>query len=414
MLTSEAHARPCASALVSTCINDDTLWPHAGPSQLLTVGGAETVASGQIAFGIVTTYLSRPIILHSPSPGPGGTDQLAINDQVNGNFLWAYGVTDRLELDLALPITFGQGGAGVQPITGGTPLQDTAVRDLRFGAAYALLPRARVAHDVHRSLAQLFGVAARFEVSAPTGNSDQFAGERAAVFVPSISADARSGRFFGGIEVGARLRPTAEIVGARIGSQLAFGAGAGFDILTGARDLLSVSIEARALPTFAEQHTSQQTRDGFSSTPNGSHITPAEWTAALRTSPLLGGDLGIQLGGGGAIPLGGESPITTPRFRFTLGIRYAPIARDSDGDGVLDRDDRCPREAGTRKAGGCPEASPVIEESKAASAGTIMGDESSRDPGIGDRRDPRPTATEDFAILADGFPERAVHNPRGR
>ena len=27
--------------------------------------------------------------------GAGGSDQYAVNDQVNGTFLWAYGVTDR-------------------------------------------------------------------------------------------------------------------------------------------------------------------------------------------------------------------------------------------------------------------------------------------------------------------------------
>src|SRR5215475_7148933 len=107
-------AEKCGNPLISTCINSDNVWPHAGPSQLLTIGGTETVGKGQVGFGLFATYLSRPITLHvpSPSPGAGGTDQYAVNDQVNGSFLWAYGVTDRLELDFILPITFGQGGGG--------------------------------------------------------------------------------------------------------------------------------------------------------------------------------------------------------------------------------------------------------------------------------------------------------------
>src|SRR5580704_1612545 len=94
-----ARASDCAAApVVSTCINSDTFWPHAGPQRFAGVGGVETNDAGRFGFGLVTDYLSRPIILHVPSPGPAGSDQAAIDDQVNGTFLWSYGVTRRLEL----------------------------------------------------------------------------------------------------------------------------------------------------------------------------------------------------------------------------------------------------------------------------------------------------------------------------
>ncbi len=64
---------------LSPCINDDTLWPHAGPAHFVAVGSTETVASGQLGFALVTSYLSRPIVLKVPSPGSGrelrGRDQ---------------------------------------------------------------------------------------------------------------------------------------------------------------------------------------------------------------------------------------------------------------------------------------------------------------------------------------------------
>src|SRR5260370_26369579 len=113
-----AAATDC-SGIVSPCINDDTLWPHAGAARFLAVGGIDTVGSKQLGFALVSSYLSRPIVVHLPSPGGAGADAYVINDQVNGSFLWSYGVTDRLELDLALPITFGQGGAGLAPVSGG-------------------------------------------------------------------------------------------------------------------------------------------------------------------------------------------------------------------------------------------------------------------------------------------------------
>jgi OOP family OmpA-OmpF porin len=354
-----ARADSCGPALLSTCINDDNFWPHAGPSQFLAIGSAETVARGQVGFGLVTSYLSRPIALHLSSPGPGGSEAFAINDQVNGTFLWSYGVSDRLEVDAALPITFGQGGAGTSPITGANPqtsLQETALRDLRFGFAYALIPRARVDPRA-ASAGHLFAVTARFEMSAPTGDQNQFGGERTAVWLPSVAGDFRKGPVFAGLEVGARLRPIAELAGARVGSQIALAAGAGYDILP--RELLSAVLEARALPTFAEQHDTQELPTGLVSTPNGKSIAPAEWTLSVRSAPLRGGDFSLQLGGGGPIPFSSDAAITNPRFRFSLSIRYEPLARDTDRDGLLDRDDVCPREPGVKGGwggDGCPAA----------------------------------------------------------
>src|SRR3989442_180055 len=101
----DAQAQQCSNPLTSSCINGDSFWPNAGPQRFFAVGGTETVAERQVAFGLVTSYLSRPIVLRVASPGPGGSDQFAVDNQVDSNFLFAYGVTDRLQLDLALPIT---------------------------------------------------------------------------------------------------------------------------------------------------------------------------------------------------------------------------------------------------------------------------------------------------------------------
>src|SRR5579859_3559287 len=87
-LAHRARATDCSSIL-STCIDDDTFWPHAGPARFLTVGGTETVAPGRFGFGLVTSYLSRPLVVTVPTPAPPGTDENVINDQVNGTFLWA-------------------------------------------------------------------------------------------------------------------------------------------------------------------------------------------------------------------------------------------------------------------------------------------------------------------------------------
>jgi OmpA-OmpF porin, OOP family len=423
LFAQRAHATDC-SGITSSCIDDDNFWPHAGPSKFVAVGGTETVGAAQLGFGLVTTYLSRPIILTVPSPSPlSPTKEYAINDQVNGSFLWAYGVTKRLEMDLALPVTFGQGGTGSGPVSGGPSLHDTAMRDLRLGLAYALIPNARVAPTLTTNE---FALTARFEGVLPTGDRSQFAGEGAFVWAPSIAASYRVTRFLFGAEVGARIRKTAEIIGARVGSQASIAVGAGYEVLD--HEHLTVLAEARALPTFTEQNGVEATANGLVSTPNGSHIAPAEWMLSVRTSPVKSGDFAIQAGGGGSIPLSSDEAITNPRFRFTLSLRYAPLARDSDHDGVTDGYDKCPNEVGSGSPrDGCPHAvepsgpppvpaavlhlrgkdvctsDPDMVDGFTNDAGCP--DEDSDKDGVDDRFDKCPLASEDNAGLRDGCPE---------
>ena len=62
------------------------------------------------------------------------------------------------------------------------------------------------------------------------------------------------------------------------------------------------------------------------STPNGQYIAPAEWQLAVRTAPLRGGDLSIQVGGGGGIPL--TSDVGDHRRRSSAS-RWASAGRRS-------------------------------------------------------------------------------------
>lgn len=359
----EAHAR-CDDPLLSTCINADTLWPYAGHSRFVGIGGTELLAPNRVGFGLMATYLSRPVRLHVPSPAPLGTDLNAVDDQVNANFLFSYGVTERLELDLVMPLTLGQGGSGTSGLTAGQGLRDTALRDIRFGLAYALVPRDRVdpelahASDPTRKL-RPWALAARFMMSAPIGDASEFASDRGGVYSPALTGDYRRGRWFAGAELGARLRATSEFAGARIGPQGYVALGVGFDILS--RDRLAVTAEGRMLPGTAEQRRSSQAGGVRRSEPAGTYIVPAEWTVAVRSAPFKQSDVAFQLGGGGAIPLDGNAPITTPRFRFTLGIVFAPRELDSDGDSIPDRIDACPTVVGERgsPSPGCPAPPPA-------------------------------------------------------
>lgn len=357
--SADASARECTNPLVNTCIDSETYWPNPGPMRFATVAGTETMAKGQIGFGLVGSYISRPINVNVASPGPGGTSLAAVDNQINANFLFAYGVTPRLQLDFAMPVTFWENGAGTGSITGGKDLADTANRDLRFGLTFAIVPRVRM--DAWQAAneggpGKSWSLTARTTVVAPTGDQSEFAGERAAVFVPDLAFDYRINRFYFGAELGMRIRPVAEFAGARVGTQIVTALGAGVDILP--RDRLSFQLEARAYPNFVDQHQTTQSAFGIESREKDTDkiITPAEWMATVRSAPLLGGDLSFFGGGGGPIPTGPDA-ITVPRWRFLLGVVYAPTERDSDNDGTPDRLDQCPDQAGKRSSSkpGCPE-----------------------------------------------------------
>ena len=393
MLFGRAAAATDCSGILSPCINDDTLWPHAGPATFEVVGSTDTLAARQLGFGLVSTYLFRPVTLHLPSPGGGGSDQYAVSDLADGTFLWAYGVTNRLELDLALPVTFGEAGTGLTPLTGGPGLKDTAVRDFRYGFAFRWLGDPG---------AEGWGGSARFEVSAPSGDRSQFAGESTAVFVPSVAVDYRMGPWMAAAEVGIRARPPTQLLEARVGSELSASLGVGYRILP--KDLLSVLIEGWALPTLVSQAT-LAAGNPYTSRSGGGSLVPSEWQLSARTAPVGKGEVSFQLGGGGRIPLG-DSGLTSPGFRLVLAVRWAPVLRDREN-------------ASGAKTG--PEGAPVVDLHLAAGndvcteepdpvdgfdaeRGCPDGDQDK--DGIDDRLDQCPLVAEDFAGLTDGCPEK--------
>lgn len=313
--STRASATDC-SGVVSPCVDDDVLWPHAGYARFEAVGSVDTIAPRQLGFGLVTSYVSRPVVLQLASAG-GTETRYAVSDQVDGTFLWSYGVGPRMQLDLALPLTFAQSGVGLSPILGGAELSTTATRDIRFGFTYALVPGREPAR------ANGAGLATRLEISAPTGDRSDFAGERSGVIAPSVAGELRIGHIFAGAEFGARFRPPTELLGARVGTELVVSLGLGVDLLPA--DLLSAQIEAWALPNLVGQDRALDQDAILTNQPGGGALVPSEWQLSVRTAPIARGAVSLQLGGGGALPLTGDVPVTTPRFRFTLGIRWAPL-----------------------------------------------------------------------------------------
>jgi hypothetical protein len=59
-------------------------------------------------------------------------------------------------------------------------------------------------------------------------------------------------------------------------------------------------------------------------------LMPTEWLASVRTGELMEGDMSLSLGAGGSLGLTGESGVTSPAFRVTFAVRYAPRERGKE------------------------------------------------------------------------------------
>jgi len=314
-----AHA--ACDAGLSTCIEADTFWPHAGPAYFNVVGGTATTSPGAVGFGWVTTYAARPIVLLLPSSQTSGTEIAAVDHLSNATFLFSYGLTDRIEATLAIPTTLYRTGMGISPLTEQTAQEIArgALRDVRAGTAFALLPAPPPG-------AGGFSLATRFEFALPTGDESSFSGDRTVVGLPSLAAEFQKAGLVLGGEVGARLRTTSDLMGARVGSQLAFSLAMGGELMSGNK--LGVLLEGIVLPTLVAQHElAPVSPEGRNVAGNRRPLIPTEWLASLRTGELLSGNMSVSLGAGGSLGLTGESGITSPSFRAVLAVRYAPRAR---------------------------------------------------------------------------------------
>lgn len=302
---------------ISTCLDASSLWLPAGRPRFMAIAPGALTPERTVAFGAAFGYASRPIVLVAASPDPEGREIRVIDHRVDAALLWAYSPHERLELTLVTPMVLHQTGAGAEGVTSqnGPPIAPVAAGDPRVGAAYALAvpDRARAASGL--------AVKAKAELALPLGDEQAFAGEDSFVFAPGLAASVEHGIFFAGAELGARLRKTVHIATASLGTQLVSALGAGVDILPEER--LSFGAEAWLMPTLVDQERARAE----------ALLAPAEWLVSFRSAPLSDRAFLLQLGGGTGIPVSSDEAehhlgVTTPRFRVTAAIRYAPVGSE--------------------------------------------------------------------------------------
>ena len=282
---------------------------------LVSVYGTRALSKGAFEMALSVSYARSPITLRDGDDGPQIGRLMSSLSTVS--LLGGYGVVDRFDVGLAIPLH--RMGAGSKFAEAGLPeIQAAAVDD----AAVALgdvrvVPRVTL---LERGTSSSMGVAALLPVSLPTGNSDLYGGESLHV-EPRLAWDWAPGGVLLAANVGYLVREEAVVLNTSVDDAFRWGAGTEIPVY----QTLSALVEANGAVN------------------TGSSDTPTEGLVGLR---MRASDWVAQLAGGTAVVQG----LTSPEYRVVAGLGFSqdqkpPPPADTDGDGIFDSADNCPRQA---------------------------------------------------------------------
>ena len=276
--------------------------PTPSPYGIFNVDASQTSADLQVSGGLILHYDKDPLVLV-----PAGSDKeiAIIENQVVAEALFALGLSDFLELGIALPIyLLNSATIDQQTIEGAT------IGDLR------LRPKVTAVSSEDNPV----GLAFVLHLSLPTGDTEAFTSSGNVTARPGVVIDTKIDRLLLAANLGADLQSTRGFGNLEVGSELVFGAGAQYEI-----------VENRFL-LGAELYGSTSFDDFFKS-----EVTPLEGLVGLKYRTDFG--LNLETGIGRGIIAG----YGAPEIRVFGGLRYAEYDPDWDKDGILNSADNCPR-----------------------------------------------------------------------
>jgi hypothetical protein len=312
--SSEALAQGAPPA--DTAIDLQLFEPAAGSVSFITVADTTLAAPGQLALGMMLTFLSNPLTIYNVDADDAleGDRTNVVSSIAAGELHGSYGLTRELQLQAALPVVFAMSGEGFDPATARPAMDGLAVTglgDLRIGVKTRLF-----------RINQVNGIefAADGGISLPSsvgsGGSSFLGDDLPAARARGIAQWYHpSGKLSVGANLGTILRKPRTLYASEVGPQLTWGAGATYRFT----DQVAGIVEGFG-------------RTGFT----GIDSSPMELGGALRVSATKA--IQVMVGGGAGMIRG----IGSPDFRFFASVGYAPDTRDTDGDKIPNNRDRCP------------------------------------------------------------------------
>lgn len=324
--------------------------PSGAPQDLVMVGQSRPLANLSASGGFFFNFSLDPLVLVNKKEGGSSNKILSIiGSRLQLDAIASVGLFDWAEVGVDMPLVLAQAGDNLEAIGTEGSVQGYVLGDLRLTGKVAIPGLRRRAEDSG------LGAALTLGVSLPTGDQLAFASDGALTYTPGLIVDYR---FDNGILLSAAgglwSRPDRIFNGTLVGDMAPFGLATEIPILRG-NGITAVGMVHGAV--------------GLDKLPTQPRDIPAELLFGLRWYSSTG--LTFTVGGGG----GCGCSLQAPSLRFFSSIVWVPAKTaewealekfkeppepppppppDTDGDGVSDDRDVCPKEPGLLDRGGCP------------------------------------------------------------
>lgn len=331
LVLSAAAMGSSAFAQEGASFDAQTFRPAAGPHSIFTLDTSGVLGHLDPSGAAVLNYTSRPLMLEQ-----GGEKVALIDQQLGMHLVAGVGLFDLVELEVGLPVYFiNDSELSTSDIEGGV------VGDINITPKVQILSREN----------SPVGLAAKVDVTAPTGDENALVGKGSVTAAPGVIVDYQLANIVFATNLGVRIMEENGIGNLKGSDRFEYGVGAEAGFLDG---LLRVGGELYGSTQLSE-FFGQKEED------------PLEGILGAKVVTDSGFSI---LAGGGA---GFISGVGSPEFRGFVGLGYtvmpteeAPepteepveeeqeVIADRDGDGVPDDEDECPDEPGPAENNGCP------------------------------------------------------------
>ena len=297
-------------------------------ANLLGLAKSDVVSHLRPSLGLTLHLQTDPFVLAARG-AEGEVRKKLVELMLKGEVWAAFGLFDRLDLGVAMPVAITQ-TAG--PVFNGAAFSGFALGDLRLVPKFKILdPRTTAG----------FGLAVLAVLSVPTGDTGSYHSDGAFRVEPRLAVDwrAKFGLAVVG-NIGYAIRPAREVLNYVSDDTLNWGFGVEVPIFESVSALASVYGQ---VPIAAELPANVQGFDG-----------PVELQGAVQ---VRFGDAWVAQVGAGT---GLTGSVGEPAMRVFATLGYTPTnSADRDADGVFGADDGCPGEAedmdGFQDTDGCPD-----------------------------------------------------------
>jgi outer membrane protein OmpA-like peptidoglycan-associated protein len=316
--------------------------------------------ANHLAFGFAgfLHYQHRPLVIYSRTlPGTGASDFDLdnasrsidlVSNQLNANVMGAVGLHYKwfhAQVGLDLPVTLMTKGHVVnsQGDLIGKINYAGGLGDLRLQLKVQLL---REWHGLSIAFSPI--------LTFPTSTYDSFGGDPSLSFRPRVALDYRIGDLLIAANLGYLVRESTTFFSSEIGDRFLYGVAIGYQV----HKRIFAMVEVFGQAGFNTKSNCKQ--DPLTGTPICSDTSAVDLDA-FPLELMFGGHVNIARGFSATIGAGFGliKAVGSPEFRLLAGLRWAPDFKDTDSDGVYDREDKCPTQPedkdGFQDADGCPE-----------------------------------------------------------